>query len=187
MMRSRTTAISARRFHASVATIKASGTATASATSSWRNAASLRVAATSPFHELIVARNHRPIGSSSTRRPSHSVDGFGFRTLRYRVFGGLDGARPDDLAGRLRLEHRRFLGKRIDAFSRLCGGLLDDNEFGEPGHEEGARFLEFLVADLRQQLDDALDVLARHAGWVLLGDLLNEFRLRHQLSHVCSP
>src|SRR5258708_40253444 len=43
---------------------KASGTANRSATSSWRKARSLRVAAISPFHEFTVARNHRSIGNS---------------------------------------------------------------------------------------------------------------------------
>src|ERR1700674_1386153 len=71
-------------------------------------------------------------------------------------------------------------------FRRLCGGLLDDNEFGESGHKEGSRFLEFLVAYLGERLDDAHDVLPRHIVWMLLSDFLNEFRLRHQLGHVSS-
>jgi hypothetical protein len=39
---------------------------------------------------------------------------------------------------------------------RFCGGFLDDNKFGESGHKEGSRFLEFFVAYFRERLDDAL-------------------------------
>src|SRR5215831_16308139 len=105
-------------------------------------------------------------------------------TLRHCVLGGLHRACPDDFPSRLRFEYRRFLCEGIDAFPRLGGGLLDDNEFGESGDEEGSRFLEFLVANFGERLDDALDVLARHIAWMLLSDFLNEFRLRHQLGHV---
>src|SRR5215831_5164442 len=105
-------------------------------------------------------------------------------TLRHCVLGGLHWACPDDFPSRLRFEYRRFLCEGIDAFPRLGGGLLDDNEFGESGDEEGSRFLEFLVANFGERLDDALDVLARHIAWMLLSDFLNEFRLRHQLGHV---
>src|SRR5260370_16159206 len=66
-------------------------------------------------------------------------------------------------------------------------GLLDDDEFGESGHKESSRLLEFLVADFRERLDDALDVLSRHLGRMLISDFLNEFRLRHQFGHVSSP
>src|SRR5216683_4324478 len=108
-------------------------------------------------------------------------------TLRHRVFGSLYRASPDDLPSRLRLENCRLLCERIDALPRLCGGLLDDNEFGESGHKEGPRFLEFFVAHFGERLNDALDVLPRHVIRMLLSDFLNEFRLRHQLSHVPSP
>src|ERR1700730_4159131 len=47
----------------------------------------------------------------------------------------------------------------IDALSRLCGRLLDDNEFGKSGHKKGSRFLELFVSHFRERLDDALDVL----------------------------
>ena len=105
-------------------------------------------------------------------------------TLRQRVLGSLHWACPDDLPGGLRFEYRRFLCEGIDAFPRLCGGLLDDNEFGESGDEEGARLLEFFVAYFGKRLDDALDVLPRHIVRMLLSNFLNEFRLRHQLGHV---
>src|SRR5258708_35141308 len=108
-------------------------------------------------------------------------------TLRHRVLGSLDRARPDDLPSGLRFEYRRFLSERIDAFPRLCGGLLDDNKFCESWHEEGPRFLEFFVAYFGERLDDALDVLARHIVGMLLSDFLNELRLRHQLGHVPPP
>src|SRR3984893_9005470 len=93
---------------------------------------------------------------------------------------------PDDLPSRLRLEYCWLLCERIDAFPRLCGGLLDDNEFGESGHKEGSRFLEVFVAYLGERLDDAPYVLPRHIVWMLLSDFFNEFRLRHQLGHVSS-
>src|SRR5882672_2041281 len=108
-------------------------------------------------------------------------------TLRHRVFGGLYRACPDNLPSGLRFEYRRFLCKRIDALPRLGGGLLDDDEFGESGHKESSRLLEFLVADFRERLDDAFDVLSRHLGRMLISDFLNEFRLRHQFGHVPSP
>ena len=81
-----------------------------------------------------------------------------FSALRYRVFGSLYRASPEDLPSRLRLEHCWLLRERIDAFARLCGGLLDHNELGESGHKEGSRFLEFFVAYFRERLDDTLDV-----------------------------
>jgi hypothetical protein len=81
-----------------------------------------------------------------------------FSTLRYRVFGSLYRAGPNDLPSRLGLEYCWLLCERIDAFSRLCGGLLNDDEFGDSGHEEGSRFLEFFVTYFRERLDDALDV-----------------------------
>src|SRR5258708_14784275 len=105
-------------------------------------------------------------------------------TLRQRVLGSLHWACPDDLPGGLRFEYREFVCEGIDAFPRLCGGLLDDNEFGESGDEEGPRLLEFFVAYFGKRLDDALDVLPRHIVGMLLSNFLNEFRLRHQLGHV---
>src|SRR5215468_3614591 len=105
-------------------------------------------------------------------------------TLCHSVLGSLDGACPDDLPSGLRFKYRRFLCEGIYAFPRLCGGLLDDNEFGESGDEERPRFLEFFVAYFGKRLDDAFDVLPRHIVRMLLSDFLNEFRLRHQLGHV---
>src|SRR6266571_3398150 len=119
--------------------------------------------------------------SIASRWPSYSI-----ATLRYRVFGSLYRPSPDDLPSRLRLEYCWLLCERIDAAPLLCGGLLDDNEFGESGHKEGSRFLEFLVAYFRERLDDALDVLPRHIVRMKLSNFLNEFRLRHQLGHVSS-
>src|SRR6266540_5118756 len=110
-----------------------------------------------------------------------------FSPLRYCVFGSLYRPSPDDLPSRLRLEYCWLLCERIDAAPLLCGGLLDDNEFGESGHKEGSRFLELFVAYLGKRLDDALDVLPRHIVRMLLSDSLNELRLRHQLGHVSLP
>jgi len=55
-------------------------------------------------------------------------------TLQYSVFGGLYGASLDDLPSWLRLEYRRLLRERVDALPPLCGGVLNDNQFGEAGH-----------------------------------------------------
>ncbi len=88
-----------------------------------------------------------------------------FSPLRYCVFGSLYRPSPDDLPSRLRLEYCWLLCERIDAAPLLCGGLLDDNEFGESGHKEGSRFLELFVAYLGKRLDDALDVLMIARLW----------------------
>src|SRR5882762_2112993 len=106
-----------------------------------------------------------------------------FSTLRYRVLGSLYRPSPDDLPGGLRLEYRRLLRERIDAAPLLRGGLLDDDEFGKSGHQEGSTLLELLVAYRGERLEDALDVLARHT---VFRDFLNELRLRHHLGHVFS-
>jgi hypothetical protein len=107
--------------------------------------------------------------------------------LRHRVFGSLHRASLDDLPRWLRLEYCRFFCEWIDALARLRGGLLDDNEFGESGHNEGSRFLEFLVANCRERLDDPFDVLPAHGLRILLSDFLNKLRLRHQfVGHVFS-
>src|SRR5712671_2349256 len=121
----------------------------------------------------------RPLGVSRNLAKSH-------RCLRYCVFGSLYRPGSDDLPSRLRLKYCWLLCERIDAGPLLCGGLLDDNEFGKPGHKEGPCFLEFLVAYVGERLDDALDVLPRHIVRMLLSDFLNELRLRHQLAHVSS-
>src|SRR5262245_3256574 len=60
------------------------------------------------------------------------------RWLSDRVLDGFDRARPDDLPGGLRLEHHLLAGERVRALARLCGGLLDDDELGEAGHDEDA-------------------------------------------------
>jgi hypothetical protein len=107
--------------------------------------------------------------------------------LRHRVFGSLHRASLDDLPRWLRLEYCRLFCEWIDALARLRGGLLDDNEFGESGHNEGSRFLEFLVANFRERLDDPFDVLPAHGLRILLSDFLNKLRLRHQfVGHVFS-
>jgi len=59
---------------------------------------------------------------------------------------GLHGPSPDNLSCRFRLEYRGLLCERIDAFSRLCSGLIDNNEFRESGHKENSRFLELFIA-----------------------------------------
>jgi hypothetical protein len=69
-----------------------------------------------------------------------------FSTLQDSVFGSLYRASLDDLPSWLRLEYRRLFRERIDALPRFCGGLLDHHQFGEAGHKERSRFLEFFVA-----------------------------------------
>jgi hypothetical protein len=108
------------------------------------------------------------------------------RPLQDSVFGSLYRASLDDLPSWLRLEYRRRFRERIDALPSLCGRLLDDNQFGEAGHKERSRFLEFFVAYFGERLDHALDVLSRNVVRMLLSNFLNEFRLRHQLRHVFS-
>src|ERR1700733_14843248 len=100
-----------------------------------------------------------------------------FPALRYCVFGSLYRPSPDDLPSRLCFKYCRLLCERIDALPLLCGGLLDNNKFGESGYEEGSCFLEFFVAYFRKRLDDTFDVLPRHSLWVSLSDFLNELRL----------
>jgi hypothetical protein len=51
-----------------------------------------------------------------------------------------------------RLEYCWLLCERIDALSRFCGGLLDDYEFGESGHNEGARARARTARDLFSKL-----------------------------------
>jgi hypothetical protein len=80
--------------------------------------------------------------------------------LRYGIFGSLYRTSLDDLPSWLCLEYCWLLCEWIDALACFCGGLLDDDEFGEAGHKEGPRFLEFFVADFSERLDDALDVFA---------------------------
>jgi hypothetical protein len=66
------------------------------------------------------------------------------------------------------------LCERIDAFPRLYGGLLDDNEFGESGHKERPRSLEFFVAFFGERLDDTFDVRPLNIVRMMLRDFLNE-------------
>src|ERR1700722_1082242 len=106
---------------------------------------------------------------------------------RYGVFGGLNRSGPDDLAGRLRLEHRRLLGERIDALARLRGRLLDHDELCKSRHHERTGLLKFLVANRGDRVDDALDVLASDFARMPLDDALNERRFRHCVSHLLSP
>src|SRR3979490_2779081 len=103
----------------------------------------------------------------------------------HRVLGGLDGAGADDLAGRLGLEGHRLAREGVGALARLGGGLLDDDEFCKARDQEDAGFLELLVTDRRERLDDALDVLLRQLRVMLLY-LLDQLRLRQMGRHVAS-
>jgi hypothetical protein len=99
-------------------------------------------------------------------------------------FAAFTGRALIDLPSGLGLEGRWLLGEWIDALACLRGGLLDDNKLREAGYEEHSRFLEFLVANFGDRLDDGLNVLPRHAVSMLFSDFLNEFRLRHHLGHL---
>ena len=46
-------------------------------------------------------------------------------------------------------------------FRAFVAGFLDDNEFGESGHKERPRSLEFFVAFFGERLDDAFNVCPR--------------------------
>src|ERR1700734_2090530 len=71
--------------------------------------------------------------------------------LRYGGFGSLFRARLHNLPNGLRLECRRLLCERVDALPRLCGRLLDDDEFGETRHKKTSRLLEFFLADFSER------------------------------------
>src|SRR5258708_2167063 len=102
----------------------------------------------------------------------------------HRVFCRFDGPGPDDLAGRLGLEHHRLPGKGIGALPRLGGGLLDDDEFCEAGNEENTGLLQFLVADRYKRLQNALNLFLGH--FRLGSDFLNQLRLGHLVCHFSS-
>src|SRR5258707_4954460 len=101
--------------------------------------------------------------------------------LSNRVFDGLDRAGLDELPGRFGLEYRRLFGEWVDALACLGGRLFDDHELGKARQHESPGLLELLVADARQRLDDAFDILSRQTARMLVRNCLNEFRLRHLL------
>src|SRR6266704_4352676 len=102
----------------------------------------------------------------------------------HRVFCCLDWACSDNLSGRFGLEHHGLASERIGAFPRFGGRLLDNHEFGESRNQEHAGLLELLVADRRQRLQHALDVLL--CQFTFSGDLLDQLRLRHLVCHFVS-
>src|SRR3954451_18397334 len=101
-----------------------------------------------------------------------------------RVLGGLDRASPDDLAGRLGLEHHFLAREGVGALASLGRGLLDHDELGEAGDEEYPVLLQLLMANVNERLHHALDFLLRNFGG--RSDLFDQLRLRHLGSHVCS-
>src|ERR1035437_3479243 len=78
------------------------------------------------------SRSRGGVSTKSAEGPSM------FSTLRYCVFGSLYRPSPDDLPSRLRLKYCWLFCEWIDAAPLLCGGLLDNNEFGKSGHKEGS-------------------------------------------------
>ena len=84
-----------------------------------------------PTHSSTTTRSMRFMGrtlritQASERGPLHHAGRHTtwFPMLRYRVFGSLYRASPDDLPSRLRFEYYRLLGERIDAFPRTPSRL----------------------------------------------------------------
>ena len=74
--------------------------------------------------------------------------------LRNRVFDCLGWPSLDGLAGGLCGERRRLFGKWIDSFACRFGRLLDDDELGESRQDEHALFLEFIVSNLGQRIEN---------------------------------
>jgi hypothetical protein len=67
----------------------------------------------------------------------------------------------DRLAGRLSRKFHRLLGERIDAAACFGRWLVDDGHLNESGNDEFAGFIQLLVSDGRQMVDDRLDVILR--------------------------
>src|SRR5438552_10870798 len=107
-----------------------------------------------------------------------------FSLFLNRVLGGLDRASPDDLAGRLGLEHHFLAREGVGALPSLGRGLLDHDELREAGDEEYPVLLELLVADVNERFHYALDLFLRNFGGGR--DLFDQLRLRHLGSHGCS-
>src|SRR5450759_3910839 len=63
------------------------------------------------------------------------------------VFGCLDRAGLDDLAGRLGLEDGCFLGEGVDSLALLGGGLLDDKHADQAGNDEESVLLQLGLPD----------------------------------------
>src|SRR5207248_892749 len=97
------------------------------------------------------------------------------------VLGGLDRPGPDDLPGRLGLEHHLFAREGVGALAGLGRGLLDHDELRKARHKEYAALLELLVSDVDERVHHVLDVaLGKFGGG---RDLLDQLRLRQLGSH----
>src|SRR4051794_2625344 len=107
-----------------------------------------------------------------------------FSLFLNRVLGGLDRAGPDDLAGRLGLEHHFLAREGVGTLASLGRGLLDHDELREAGDEEYPVLLELLVANVNERFHHALDLFLRNFGGGR--DLLDQLRLRHLGGHDCS-
>src|SRR5438105_15551424 len=73
----------------------------------------------------------------------------------HRVFGGLDGTGPYNLACRLGLEHHRLAVERVCALACLGCGLLDDDELCQSRNKKHAGLFQFLVTDVRERIGRA--------------------------------
>ena len=100
------------------------------------------------------------------------------------VFCSLDGPGPDDLPGRLGLEHHLLAREGVGALARLGRRLLDHDELREARHQEEAVLLEFLVTDIHETIHHVLDVTLGKLGGGR--DLFDQLRLRHLGGHDCS-
>jgi hypothetical protein len=76
------------------------------------------------------------------------------------------------------------LVKGLMPLRALVAGFLMTTNLAKAGQQEGPGFLELLVTDVRERLDDALDVLSRQLVRMQLSNFLNELRLRHNLCHL---
>src|SRR5262245_21604344 len=107
-----------------------------------------------------------------------------FSPLGDRVLGSLDGPGPDDLPGRLGLEHHLLAREGVGALARLGRRLLDHDELRETRHEEEAALLELLVTDVHETIHHVLDVTLGEFGGGR--DLFDQLRLRQLGGHDCS-
>src|SRR5262245_21076830 len=137
------------------------------------------------FSDKIMPRTKRSAprpaaGSKAKRPPSPEA----FSSLGDCVLGGLDRAGPDDLPGRLGLEHHLLAREGVGALARLGRRLLDHDELRKARDQEETALLELLVADVDETVHHVLDVTLGEFGGGR--DLFDQLRLRHLVGHDCS-
>jgi len=100
------------------------------------------------------------------------------------VLGCFDWTCPDDFPSRPRLEHGWLFSEGVNACPLLGRRLFDDNKFCKARNKEGAILLQFFITNSRKRLHDAFNVALFQLR--MLGNLVDELRLRHGLRHICS-